>query len=403
MKIASTAHLTYCTNIHPGEHWDSVWESLRTYTLPLKERISPDAPLGVGLRLSNLASEEILKDAQLSSFREWLQENGLYVFTLNGFPYGGFHRERVKDDVHQPDWTTQARLDYTCRLFDILAFLLPEGMQGGISTSPVSYRHWYRGRADKLAAAWEQGCIHLAEVAIHLRRLKEEKGVQLHLDIEPEPDGLIENTAETIEFYQKYLIPIGGVHLQQQLGLSAEEATAMLYEYIQICYDVCHFAVVYESPADTFQQWADAGIKVGKVQISAALKARFAADPVGRASAVVAFQKLNESTYLHQVVARQHDGTFRHFNDLPDALPEILDRGTAEWRTHFHVPIFIDAYDHLQSTRDVIEDVLTNHRTVTDHWEVETYTWEVLPKAIRFGLVDSIERELRWVLEKWEG
>ncbi|PHN02262.1 metabolite traffic protein EboE [Flavilitoribacter nigricans] len=398
MKISSSSQLTYCTNIHPGEHWSDVWESLKEYTLPLKERIAPEQDFGIGLRLSNIASQEILEGDQLPAFKKWLAANGMYVFTMNAFPYGGFHRERVKDDVHTPDWSTTDRLEYTRRCFDILAYLLPEGMEGGISTSPVSYRYWFTGDPDKLAKTWEKGCIHMAEIASHLAKIKAEKGIQLHLDIEPEPDGLMENTQELIDFFQQRLIPIGGKYLQLKLGISEAEAAAMLYEHIQACYDVCHFAVVYEAPEDTFRAWAAAGIKVGKVQISAALKATFPERPEDRGPIVEAFEQLNESTYLHQVVARLRDGSHRSYNDLPDALPQILDPETAEWRTHFHVPIFIDTYDHLSATRDAIELVLNNHKDITQHWEVETYTWEVLPEEIRFGLVDSIERELRWVL-----
>lgn len=375
-----------------------MWESLKNYTLPLKERIAPDQDFGIGLRLSNIASQEILQGDQLPEFKKWLDANGLYVFTMNAFPYGGFHRERVKDDVHTPDWSTTDRLEYTRRCFDILAYLIPEGMDGGISTSPVSYRHWFTGDPDRLAQVWEKGCIHMAEIAAHLAKIKAEQGLQLHLDIEPEPDGLMENTQELIDFFQNRLIPIGGNYLQLKLGISKEAAEAMLYEHIQACYDVCHFAVVFEAPEFTFRAWKEAGIKVGKVQISAALKATFPESAEARGPIVEVFEQLNESTYLHQVVARRRDGSYKSYNDLPDALPEILDTETVEWRTHFHVPIFIDTYDQLSATRDAIELVLKNHKDMTNHWEVETYTWEVLPEEIRIGLVDSIERELRWVM-----
>lgn len=398
MKISSDSHLTYCTNIHPGEHWSEVWESLKNYTLPLKKKVAPDQAFGLGLRLSDIASKEILEGDQLSGFKDWLDQHNIYVFTLNGFPYGGFHHEIVKDKVHQPDWSTSDRLEYTRRSFDILAYLLPEGMDGGISTSPVSYRYWHQDKPEQLAEVWGKGCRNMAEIAAHLAQLKQAKGVQLHLDIEPEPDGLMENTQEVVDFYQQRLIPIGGKYLQDKLGISETAASEMLYEHIQICYDVCHFAVVYEAPKYTFRTWTEAGIKVGKVQISAALKAILPASTEARTPIVKDFEKLNESTYLHQVVARQQDGTYRHFNDLPEALPQILDAQTVEWRTHFHVPIFIDKYDQLSATRDAIETVLQDHPTVSNHWEVETYTWEVLPEQIRFGLVDSIERELQWVL-----
>lgn len=357
--------------------------------------------MGLGLRLSHIASLEILEGNQLELFKNWLEEKNLYVFTLNGFPYGGFHRTHVKDDVHKPDWTTDERLDYTCRIFDILSYLLPEGMEGGISTSPLSYRHWYKDKPAALEEAWESGILNFAKLIIHLHKIHKEKGQLLHVDIEPEPDGLLENTEEVVDFYNNRLIPIAGTYLQKYLGVSSEEATALIYRHIQICYDVCHFAVVYEKPADTFERWKKEGIKIGKVQISAALKAEFPTIKEERKGIVEAFEGLNESTYLHQVVARKTDGSLAHYNDLPEALPRIWEPEMAEWRTHFHVPIFIDTYNELQSTRSTIEEVLAYEGYISDHWEVETYTWEVLPQEIRFDLGASIERELSWVLSNW--
>ena len=37
---------------------------------------------------------------------------------------------------------------------------------------------------------------------------------------------------------------------------------------------------------------------------------------------------------------------------------------------------------------------------MTNHLEVETYTWEVLPEELRTRIDDSIGRELNWVLDQ---
>ena len=142
MEVGREFHLTYCTNIHPGESWSDVKKSLNQYLLEVKANVSPDHPFGVGLRLSNQAALELLESDQLDQFKNWLQKNGLYVFTLNGFPYGSFHGSVVKDNVHKPDWTTDERVEYTKQLFQILSSLVPDYTDGGISTSPLSYKHW---------------------------------------------------------------------------------------------------------------------------------------------------------------------------------------------------------------------------------------------------------------------
>ena len=134
----SFGHLTYCTNIHAGENWKDHFEALKKNFPAIKEKISTHNSMGIGLRLSNEASTDLSHKENLNEFKKWLLEQDAYVFTMNGFPYGGFNHTRVKENVHTQDWTTKERVEYTLRLFDILKELLPEGMDGGISTSPMS-------------------------------------------------------------------------------------------------------------------------------------------------------------------------------------------------------------------------------------------------------------------------
>lgn len=392
-------HLTYCTNIHPGESWEEVKESLHTFIPKIKQAVSPEAPFGIGLRLSDKASKEIIKENQLPEFKEWLSAQDCYVFTFNGFPYGGFHGQVVKDKVHQPDWTTEERLDYTLRLFHILTDLLPEGMDGGVSTSPLSYKYWHSG-AESIRQVKQKAGRQLARVAAQLYRIREKSGKLLHLDIEPEPDGLIENSRELIDFFQEWLIPEGTAYLQEELGISEQEAETALKDHIQVCYDVCHFAIVYEQPAAVFASLARAGIKVGKIQLSAALKAKWGGGKEEHNAIAEAFAPFVESTYLHQVVEQDRSGQLKHFPDLPEALA-AHNTSAGEWRTHFHVPVFLDSYGQLASTREAILQVLeyVGKEKICNQLEVETYTWEVLPNDIRLELADSIIRELRWVKE----
>jgi hypothetical protein len=398
LKFNNEYQLTYCTNIHPGEDWDSVMQTLDIHIPPIKQALSPDAPFGIGLRLSRQAAEQLMNAHCLATFKNWLTANDCYVFTMNGFPYGGFHRQRVKDEVHQPDWTTQERLDYTQKLFFLLAELLPEGMEGGISTSPVSYKYWHHDE-ESVAVAMKKGVENLVQVAMQLHDIKSSTGQLLHLDIEPEPDGLLEDTQTTLDFYQKWLIPMGKEILQAEKSMSADEAEACLRAHIQLCYDVCHFAVMNEAPEEVLQKFEAADIRIGKVQISAALKALL---PEGnRQAKEAAFRQFAESTYLHQVVAIDQNGNRKQYPDLPEALKEIDQPEVKEWRTHFHVPVFLENYGELQSTQDDVIKTLNYLKThhLTNHLEVETYTWEVLPEDIRLELTDSIVRELQWVRE----
>jgi hypothetical protein len=307
----------------------------------------------------------------------------------------------VKDQVHAPDWTSQERVDYTLRLFKILAELLPEGMEGGISTSPLSYRFWFS--SNELAKeAKEKATRHIIQVAEQLYKIKSERGITMHLDIEPEPDGLLETGAEFIDWYENMLIPIAKSIFSKSLNLNDLEVENCIKEHICLCYDICHFAIGYEKHADVLRELNEKGIKTGKIQISAALKADLPKDKIEKAKIAGAFSTYNEKTYLHQVVARKFDQSLIRYRDLPNALEDADNEDVVEWRSHFHVPIFAKDLGLLQSTQDDIIEVLKIQKNLpfSTHLEVETYTWEVLPEALKIPITSSIIRELNWVKEQ---
>ncbi|MGM0943603.1 MAG: metabolite traffic protein EboE [Bacteroidota bacterium] len=392
-----TFHLSYCSNIHPGESWKATFENLRMYIPQIRENLQFAGPFGIGLRLSHEASLELEKEDQLREFQAWLESANAYVFTLNGFPYADFHRTVVKDQVHAPDWSTAERREYTLRSFRILSQLLPDGVDGGISTSPISYRYWQKSESDRqqvMQAATE----NLMEVVADLAQIESDSGKFLHLDIEPEPDGILENSDEMIWLFQEWLIPKGVKILSSKLKISQSQAEKLIYRHVQVCYDVCHFAIVYEKPSETFAKFKKAGIRVGKIQLSAALKVDLNQDRELLKSKLLAFA---ESTYLHQVVGRKSDGEIASYADLPEALDYLQSAHEEEWRIHFHVPVYNEIYEDFESTNAVISEVLEllkDHPETCSHLEVETYTWEVLPPSERLPLAETISRELAWVI-----
>ncbi len=395
-------HLSYCSNIHAGETWDATFQNLKIYIPEVKSRLGYKGKFGIGLRLSKEASVVLERPERLQEFRDWLKQTNSYVFTLNCFPYGGFHRTKVKEQVHAPDWTTEARLAYTLRCFRILAQLLPEGVEGGISTSPLSYRHWFVSDLEK-NEAFERATTHLIAVVVELVRLQQETGKFLHLDIEPEPDGLLENSEELIRYFKEWLLSVGKASLAKQLGITAKEAEKLIKDHLQVCYDVCHFAIGYEKPKEAFKKLKQAGIGIGKIQLSAALKLLIPVSPFERFSIGKRLGEFADTTYLHQVVARTKEGGLKSYPDLPQALAKLGDTQDLEWRVHFHVPIFLANYGTFQATQEDIVEVLklvNADPSITNHLEVETYTWEVLPQDTHLTLGDAISRELAWVKEQ---
>ncbi|MEH2058338.1 MAG: metabolite traffic protein EboE [Nostoc sp.] len=404
MKITTNNnfHLTYCSNIHPGESWLEVFANLEKYITELKLRLSPTEAFGIGLRLADVAAKELLQNNNLAQFQDWLTQQDLYVFTLNGFPYGGFHRQVVKDQVYAPDWCTQERVNYTLNLVEILATLLPEGLDGGISTLPLSYKPWWVKYQVPFERVLKKSCLNIALVVVEMIRISEETGKILHIDLEPEPDGLIENTSEIIDFYQNWLLPIGGNYLSEKLNIEQSLAEIKLLEHVRVCYDTCHFSVEYEQPNSVFTRLQSSGIKIGKIQISAAIQVKIPAEVEKRSLIVERLRPFAESTYLHQVIERRSDGTLHHYPDLITALPHLEQSLAEEWRTHFHVPIFIHDYQILQSTQDDIATVLHLLQTnnACQYLEIETYTWDVLPSEMKIDLLTSIQREYEWVLKE---
>src|SRR5690606_26826896 len=103
------------------------------------------------------------------------------------------------------DWQTQDRLNYTKGLFSILQKLVPEGLDGSISTSPLSYKPWFTTE-EHFDNAVDAALNNLIEIVTFLYKMREETGVFLHLDIEPEPDGIIQNSEEFVLFYNDWLL-----------------------------------------------------------------------------------------------------------------------------------------------------------------------------------------------------
>ena len=179
MRLNHGLHLAYCTNIHRGEDWAQTFESLKTHTLAVRDRVVAGGEFAIGLRLSELAARELSEPATMEAFQQWLADERCYVFTINGFPFGNFHGTRVKEQVYVPDWTDPARLEYTNRLFDLVAVLVPDGIEGSVSTLPGSFKEFITDESQERAIReniWR--CVE------HIAELSERTGKVLHLGLE---------------------------------------------------------------------------------------------------------------------------------------------------------------------------------------------------------------------------
>jgi hypothetical protein len=397
---ASSVHLSYCTNIHPGESWPEVRANLERYLVPVRERVAPHRPFGVGLRLSGEAARALATPQVLDELRAFLVAHDLYVFTINGFPYGPFHGRPVKEQVYLPDWLDPERLAYTDRLADILAALVPDGVEGTISTVPGAFAPRVHGDADQARMA----SAMLDHVA-HLVRIRRETGRRIALALEPEPCCFLETIAETVAFFERRLFSVEAVGaLAKTAGLARGEAEQVIRDHLGVCLDACHLAVEFEEPARVLAALAAAGIRVPKVQVTAGLRVVMGEEAGATLDALGAFA---DDVYLHQVVERRQDGTLKRYLDLPQALAAARGvTGPREWRVHFHVPVFRERYGLFEGTQAYVAELLrlVQQGGVSQHFECETYTWDVLPEEFRReGIVGGIVREVEWAKERLNG
>ncbi|XDD45526.1 metabolite traffic protein EboE [Leptospira sp. WS39.C2] len=391
--------LTYCSNIHSGESWFDHFQELKTYLPKIKEQISPNLPFAIGLRLSNEASIVLSEKENLMEWKNWLQQESIFVISINGFPFGGFHSEVVKEDVYHPDWSTNERYEYTKRLFTLLDEMLPKGEEGGVSTPPLSYFYFDTNDLDRKSRILKctEKIIHTLVDLIHFRI---KTGRLLHLDIEPEPDGLLGTHSDFTKWFETELVPSALSILKKEFGYDQTLAVESIKEHIRLCLDVCHLAVTFEVNEYLFSELKRTGIKVGRIQISSALKVKFSDHTQ---ATLLSLKPFDEKKYLHQVVSVKQNGEKKSYRDLGEAISNGAENGE-EWRIHFHVPIFLETYGNFLSTQEELSFVLDFHKQnpFTNVLEVETYTWNVLPESLQISLESSIQRELNWVKKKLE-
>jgi sugar phosphate isomerase/epimerase len=398
MKVGDRFHLTYCSNIHPGETWTDVSAVLASSLPRVRALLAYDGPFAVGLRLSAQAAETLEQPAALAAFREFLRDGNYYVLTINGFPYGAFHGQRVKEQVYRPDWRDDARVEYADRLARLLAAFLVDrpDIEGSVSTVPGAFRSEITAAADVLAMA-----TRMLRHAAALVSIRQRTGVTITLAIEPEPACYIETVDDAVAFFRGYLFDdalVRQIGRESGIVLTVEEVR----RHVGLCFDACHMAVEFEDPRIALERLDAAGIHVCKVQISSALRIDPSNEEAMRELATFA-----EGTYLHQVVERSPAG-LRRFVDLPDAITAARSAAvdSAEWRVHFHVPIFLAAMHAFGTTQPELAATLAALKAhpVCPYLEVETYTWDVLPPEYRTSDVcTAIARELSWVRAQLEG
>jgi sugar phosphate isomerase/epimerase len=370
--------LGYCANVHPGPGLARLLDGVMATAPVVAASLREDGSLGerdpfpIGLWLSDEASRELAQPGEAEGLRDRLRRRGIVVGGLNGFPFGDFHDRIVKHAVYEPHWADPRRLDFTVRLAEVLARLVPEGtVSSGVTTVPIGWRAAFED-AGRVEAAKSS----LAEAIEALRAIRDQTGVLVHLDLEPEPGCLLERASEAAEF-------IASVH--ERAG------TPEAREFLRVCHDVCHAAVLFEEQEASLAAYRERGVKVGRVQISSAI----AFD--GTANDFRLLRPFDEPRWLHQTAVLEGNGRVHFYEDLPKAIDEAPE---GFWRIHFHVPVFAASLGKVETTREEIAECLGALRDDEgcDFLEVETYAWSALPPSLRpTSLEEGIAEEIRYV------
>ncbi len=384
--------LGYCTNVHAGESLEQAMDTLRKFTAAVKQKVSPSHPMEIGWWLSARAVLQFCRnfDETLAWVKPGLRAEELVPFTFNGFPYGDFHDESIKHRVYEPSWSEYDRLAYTECLIHLMVLLSNSTAERSISTLPIGWP-CQPCRPVNLDGATDN-VLGLVEI---MRQAEADRGILIHIDLEPEPGCILKRSEDVVVFFKERLLPNARKH-------NLDEETVL--RHIRVCHDVCHAAVMYEDQAEMFARYRAAGIKIGKVQISNAVRADLRGLSAGdRTETLAQLRRFSEDRYLHQTMIQTGD-SLQFFDDLPEALTERgqSDRAGDEWRVHFHVPVYLEEFGLLQTTRDhIIECMRLLKGSEVKHWEVETYAWDVLPDELKVAdLADGIARELLWVMDQ---
>jgi hypothetical protein len=385
-------HLSYSTLVHAGDTWAEMNASLREFVPQVKKRISPDEPFAVSLRISAASAKTLTESpAERASLAAFLAKEDLYIYTVNAFPYGPFKGDIVMERVYEPDWTTDERVNYTNSVADILAEISPADVNPSIQTAPLAFK----------PNVADEACVRLFtrnvfRVIKHLLELEERTGRRVKLAIEPEPACYLETTDETVTFFKERIYSPAGIReLAEVAEIPLSEAEGVIRRYLGIVFDIGHQSVGFENITESLTKLVEAGIPIFKLQEAASLWVENLTQ-----DKIESLRRFTDTIYLSQTSLKQN-GKITKFLNLGEALDAYeANPMESEMRTHFHVPVFLEELGPFRTTRFGVQEALKMHRAtpLSDHLEIETYTWDVLPPELKTGdIIDYVSRELEFV------
>jgi len=314
----------------------------------------------------------------------------MLLTSLNGFPYGDFHLAEVKQKVYLPTWAQTERLAYSQQLADILAQCLPAHIStGAISTLPLGYADGWTSEQ------MQRSVSQLITLAQYLKNLEHNSGKRIIFCIEMEPDCVLQSTDELVAFFTEHLLPQA-----KQQGCNKTD----ILRYIGCCYDTCHQGVMNENIEQSLTIITQAGIEIGKIQISNAVNAELTS--INDIAELTSLFK--DVKFLHQTKVFQQNNLLVELADLNEqalltVFNEHLDALPLIAKIHYHIPVNQNTLPKpfLSTTQTAILSTLDFLQTTPScrpYLEIETYTWlNLIDNNSQQTLHQGLVAEFKWL------
>jgi hypothetical protein len=367
--------IVYCSNVHPCSSVAELINQLYQHVIPIKKSRKL-SKMSLGLWFNQVVVADFKENkAQAQRFVDLMHKEQLTILTLNAFPQRLFHGKKIKTKVYLPNWSSSKRLQYNVALLSLIsAYPSIFSHEVTISTLPLGYKNnWNKQKH-------QQAILHLTSLAHYLADFKINTGIDVRVCLEMEPDCVLEKTSEMIHFFTDELKVKDNRDVRNHLG---------------VCFDICHQAVMHENVQSSFHALFLAGIIVGKVQVSNALKF----NNMDLSKLIKTLLPFQQSPYLHQMKVKTAEALIAFSDISPQTLDSLPSQG--ETRVHFHMPINQQVIEpFLLTTQSEIVEVLNYLQSsgLRPHLEVETYTWSVIDvQANNKQLNHYLTTELNWL------
>lgn len=353
MLINKKYVLTYCSNIFKTKSLKKLVLNIKNYTQEFKYHKNHTS-----ICLSkNLLAETKIKHLFL------LKKN--HISSINGFVYQDFHKKNIKEKIYLPDWTSKYRFLYTQKIISIIKNYRKIKNIISISTMPISYKEWIKKK---------QKPIIIYKSIKNIEKTHPKKNI--NISIEPEPYCLIECYLDVINFYTIWI----------------KKIIKKFKKYICICYDICHFSVIFDKHEIALNSINKKHIKIGKIQISSALKIILPTKINNIKLLLMTFLKMKKSNFLHQCITKYKENMII-YNDIAKIIKNLINLKNSEIRIHCHIPIYKKKFKYLNTTNSETKKTIRyiKKQNKIKNLEIESYTYHLFFK--KFCYTKSIKKE----------